>query len=286
MTSQRRKPPTRRPAANRPATGNRRPRRPNPTDRRPRDTSWDPLAAWYDGWVGEGGSDHHQKLAIPATLDLLKPQPGEQIIDIGAGQGVLAQKIVNARALYTGIDASAKLIGMARRRHGKLGKFLVGDARSLSGMTEFEPASFDAAVFLLSLQDMDPLDEVLESAAWVLKPGGRIVMLMTHPAFRIPRQSGWGWDENRKLQYRRVDRYLTPLPVPLKPFPGEGGGVSRSFHRPLQDYVNGLARHGLLIDQMLEIPTYKRASGKNAKAETQSNEEIPLFLGLRAIKGR
>lgn len=250
---------------------------------RPRNTSWDPLAAWYDGWVGEGGSHHHQKLAIPAALELLALSAGEQVLDIGAGQGVLAPHVTQAGARYTGVDASPRLIQMAREHHRRQGKFLVGDARALAGIRELQPASFDAAVCLLSLQDMDPLDEVLESAGWAVRPGGRLVAVLTHPCFRIPRQSGWGWDESRKLQYRRIDRYLTPLPVPLKPFPGQEG-VSRSYHRPLQAYVNGLGRNGFALTRMNEIPTYKKSTGPRAGAENRANEEIPLFLALLAVR--
>ena len=36
-------------------------------------TSWDSVATWYDGWVGEDGSEHHREVAIPALLDLLEP---------------------------------------------------------------------------------------------------------------------------------------------------------------------------------------------------------------------
>jgi hypothetical protein len=153
-------------------------------------------------------------------------------------------------------------------------------------MRELREASFDAVVFLLSLQDMDPLDDVLAGAAWALKRGGHAVLLLTHPAFRIPRQSGWGWDENRKLVYRRIDRYLTPLPVPLKSFPGrEIQGVTRSYHRPLQDYINGLSTHGLLTDRMVEVPAHKLAgAAQNPRAENLARKEIPLFLGLRARK--
>jgi len=61
-------------------------------------------------------------------------------------------------------------------------------------------------------------------------------------------------------------------------------GVTRSFHRPLQDYINGLAVQGLWLDQLQEIPTYKQARGKKAGAENLANAEIPLFLGLRARK--
>ena len=250
---------------------------------RRKNTSWDPLAAWYDGWVGEDGSHHHQKLAIPAAMDLLELQPGERVIDVGAGQGVLSPYIAQTGAEYFGVDASPRLIETAKKRHAGSGTFLVGDSRALAALRELAPGSFDAAVYLLSLQDMDALDEVLESAEWALKKMGRLVAVLTHPCFRIPRQSGWGWDEGRKLQFRRVDRYLTPLPIPLKPYPGQKG-VSRSFHRPLQDYVNGLGRHGFAVTRMMEIPTYKKSSGERAKAENRANEEIPLFMAIKALK--
>ncbi len=247
-------------------------------------TSWDPLAAWYDGWVGKGGSHHHQKLAIPALLALLDIHPGEQVLDIGSGQGVLAPYIFKAGGQYTGVELSPRLLELARKHHGPKVRFFLGDARSLSALPGLNPGGYDAAAFLLSIQDMDPLDAVVESLAWALKPGGRVGILMVHPCFRIPRQSGWGWDEGRKLQFRRVDRYLTPLSVPLKPHPGQKGGVSWSFHRPLEVYFNTLGRYGLFVDQVKEIPTYKTAAGERAAAENLANQEIPLFLGIRARK--
>lgn len=249
-------------------------------------TSWDPLAEWYIGWVGEDGSKHHRLLAIPAVMEALEVRRGEQIIDIGCGHGVLSGYVNAAGGIYTGVDASPRLIDFARNHHHRDGRFMVGDAGDLSGQKDLRAGSFDAGVFLLSIQDMDPLAPVLESAARMLKPGGRLVLLMTHPAFRIPRQSGWGWDEGRKLQYRRLDRYLTPLPVPLKSY-GERGGVSRSYHRPLQDYVNGLGAVGMAIDRMDEIPTFKVADpGPKASAVNTANKEIPLFVALRALKLR
>ena len=249
-------------------------------------TSWDALAAWYDGWVGAEGSAHHRAVAVPAVLALLDPQPGEAILDVGAGQGVLAPHIAAAGARYTGVDASPRLIALARRRHGAAGRFLPGDARALAAVPGLAAETFDGVVFLLSIQDMDPLDAVLASAAWALAPGGRIVLLLGHPAFRVPRQSGWGWDAGRQLQYRRVDRYLTPLAVPLKALPAAaGGGATRSFHRPLAAYVNGLAAAGLLVDRLDEIPGPPvPPAGPLPAAADRARQEIPLFLGLRARK--
>jgi hypothetical protein len=127
---------------------------------------------------------------------------------------------------------------------------------------------------------MNPLEEVLQAAAWALQEQGRMVILMTHPCFRIPRQSGWGHDAQRKLHYRRVDCYLTPLEVPLKPYGKRQSGVSISFHRPLHHYINALGECGLLVDQLKEITGQTTGD----KAERRAAREIPLFLGIRARK--
>lgn len=240
---------------------------------------WEPVADWYDGWVGQHGSHHHQQLAIPAVLDLLHPQPDDRVLDLGCGQGVLAASIADFGAHYTGIDISRKMIAIARQRHKRRGRFLCGDVRHLQHMNGLRAHSFDAVTFLLSIEDMNPLGQVLAAAAWAVRAGGQVVILMRHPCFRIPRQSGWGHDAQRKLRYRRVDHYLTPLSVPMKPYRKGSRGVTISFHRPLNEYINVLATHRLLIDRLEEIATFRQDEDKAAR---RADTEIPLFLGLRA----
>ena len=194
-------------------------------------------------------------------------------------RGCLLNMWADCDAPYTGIDISRKMVRKARQRHSQHGRFLKGDTRHLERVAGLHPASFDAAVYLLSIEDMNPLETVIRSTAWALKPGGRVVILMRHPCFRVPRQSGWGDDKGRKLRYRRVDSYLTPLSVPMKPYEHNQSGVTISFHRPLSAYINSLAAHNLMIDYMDEIITHNQGQGK---AERRANAEIPLFLALRA----
>lgn len=252
----------------------------------PRETSWDQVASWYDGWVGDGGSEYHRQLAIPATMDLLRPQRGEAILDVGGGQGVLAPYLADAGARVTVLDASPKLIAAAKRRHAHLRetRFLVADARRLPSVAALEDGAHDAAVFMLSIQDMDPLEDVVRGLDWALGPRGRVVMLLTHPAFRQPRHSGWGFDEGRQLTYRRIDGYLTPMAVPMKSL--GGGEPTRSFHRPISTYVNALGDAGFAVDAMLELADLppERRPGRAARGDARAQAEIPIFLALRAVR--
>jgi ubiquinone/menaquinone biosynthesis C-methylase UbiE len=252
----------------------------------PQETSWEQVATWYDGWVGDRGSTYHRELAIPAVIDLLRPRPGDEILDVGGGQGVLAPYLADAGARVTVVDASPKLIAAAKRRHAQLSnvRFLVGDARRLPAVAGLDEGSHDAASFLLSIQDMDPLDEVVRGVGWALRPASRVVMLMTHPAFRQPRHSGWGYDEGRGLTYRRIDGYLTPMAVPMKSL--GGGPPTRSFHRPISAYVNALGDVGFAVDAMLELPDLplERRPGRAARGDARAQAEIPIFLALRAVR--
>ncbi len=246
-------------------------------------TSWESVANWYLTWVGKDGGQHHRTVTIPAAMDLLDPKPGERILDVGAGSGVSAPAITSAGAEYVGVDVSATMLQYARKHHGRLGRFVQADSRKLHETPELADLTFDAVLFLLSLQDMDPLAAVLHSVDRILAPRGRVAVVMTHPCFRVPRLSGWGWDESHQLQYRRVDRYLSPLAVPMETVGGPERGMTVRFHRPLEQYVASLSEVGLLIDRLVEIPGHKvRPSGPRAKAENFALREIPMFLGLRA----
>jgi SAM-dependent methyltransferase len=248
--------------------------------RRPAARSWEPVASWYDGWVGDRGSRYHRAAAIPAVMELLDPQPGEEVLDVGAGQGVLAAYVAERGARYTGVDASPRLIEMALRRHNRSGVFVVGDAGAMRAVPRLGPHAYDAAVFLLSIQDMDPLGPIFESLDWALRAKSRVVLLMTHPAFRQPRHAGWGFDHRRKLVYRRIDAYLGEMAVPMKAL---GNARTVSFHRPISAYVNELAAVGFAVDAMLELPDLPdivRPPGR--RPADRADKEIPLFLGLRA----
>ena len=64
-----------------------------------------------------------------SLVELLNPQPGERVLDVGCGTGHLTAQIAAAGTEVVGIDASAAMIDEARRVYPKL-EFIKADARS------------------------------------------------------------------------------------------------------------------------------------------------------------
>ena len=253
----------------------------------PAKTDWQPAAAWYDGLVGDEGSEFHRAVVLPGTLRLLGEVAGQAVLDIACGQGVLCRLLHAQGARPVGFDAAADLIEAARERSDPAIAYHIADARTLADAPWLERESFDAAACVLAIQNVDKPRPVFEAAARALRPGGRLVVVMMHPAFRSFKQSGWGWDEASATQYRRIDRYLLPRREPIVTHPGRGGagGYTWSFHRPIGAYVKALAQSGLLTDALEEWPSHKTSQpGGRAAAENTARAEIPMFLALRAVK--
>jgi trans-aconitate methyltransferase len=103
------------------------------------------------------------------VLELLAPQPGERILDLGCGTGQLTRKIADSGAEVLGLDASPEMIGQARQNYPELRWFL-RDASSMNFNGEFEAVFSNAA-----LHWMLDSGAVAAGVARALKRGGRFI---------------------------------------------------------------------------------------------------------------
>ena len=105
-------------------------------------------------------------LGMP-VVELLAPQPGERILDLGCGDGVLTEKLVATGCQVVGVDSSVELI-KAAQAHGL-------DARVMDGQHLTFANEFDAVFSNAALHWMKRADEVIAGVWRALKPGGRFV---------------------------------------------------------------------------------------------------------------
>lgn len=100
-------------------------------------------------------------------LDALAPQPGERILDLGCGDGVLTAQLQALGCTVVAVDSSAEQVAAARA----LGLDAhVADAQALTNVGEFDGVFTNAALHWMPRQDL-----VLAGVQRALRPGGRFV---------------------------------------------------------------------------------------------------------------
>lgn len=263
---------------------------PKPTSRSApkKETSWQGVSQWYNKSVGREGHYYHQAVVLPSLLRLLEEngQFPTRLLDVGCGQGVLARRLPPAMD-YLGIDLSSQLLQEAKkqdsnRRH----RFMLHDMTEPLTTALTQDKLFDAAAMVLSLQNVEQQQQVIGHLAPHIAMDGRLIIVLNHPCFRVPRQSSWQIDEQKQCRFRRLERYLSPLSVPIsmQPSLGEESPVTWSFHYPISSYMQWLQENGFVLVAMEEWCSDKKSTGKFAKMENRSREEFPLFLTLVARK--
>jgi trans-aconitate methyltransferase len=105
------------------------------------------------------------------VLELLNPQPGERVLDLGCGDGALTEKLVAAGAQVIGVDASADMVEAARKR-GLDARVM--DACHLGFNSQFDAVFSNAALHWMRAEP----DAVIRGVRDALKPDGRFVAEM------------------------------------------------------------------------------------------------------------
>jgi len=113
-------------------------------------------------------------------LDLLSPRPGEKILDVGVGPGLLANdlaRLVGDTGQVVGLDTAPAMIKMARTRLAAMpqAQCVEGDATLL----DFPDGSFDAAVSTQVYEYVPDMPKALSELHRVLRVGGRALVLDT-----------------------------------------------------------------------------------------------------------
>lgn len=103
------------------------------------------------------------------VVDLLDPQTGERVLDLGCGTGHLTARISKSGANAVGLDVSKEMVREAREAYPEC-EFIHKDARDFSFDEPFDAVFSNAALHWIPEQDA-----VLGSVRDALRPGGRFV---------------------------------------------------------------------------------------------------------------
>jgi trans-aconitate methyltransferase len=179
----------------------------------PPNRPWDALG--YDerfGFVARGGA---------ALIDLLDPQPGERVLDLGCGTGELTADLVARGAEVVALDSDPAMVATARERLGADVTVVQADGHA------FDVGTFDAMFSNAALHWMTRPDDVWACIRRSVRAGGRVVA----------EQGGVGnvHDTLAALDAARSDLGLAPVATRPWSFPSPGEHAMR------------LERHGFVV---------------------------------------
>ena len=145
-----------------------------------------PNTAQIENWDGPGGEhwvaeaaryDRMNQRFADTIVEAVAPQPGEQVLDVGCGNGALAMALaerVGAEGTVVGLDISGPMLANAEARAASRGlanvRFEKGDAQ----VHPLEEGAFDAVVSRFGVMFFEDPVSAFSNLRRALRPGGRI----------------------------------------------------------------------------------------------------------------
>ena len=249
--------------------------------------AWEALASWWDDATGEA-DEFHRRLVIPATDRLLAVRPGERVLDAACGNGGYARHLAAQGAEVVAFDSSRRFVELAERRTTERRdriSYRHLDATDRAALLALGERQYDAAVCKMALMDMALIHPLVSALAELLKPGGRFVFAVPHPAFNSTGPSLWleeTTSETGELVVSRgvkVWRYLEPearrgIGIRGQPHP------QYYFHRPLSVLLGVCFGVGFVLDG-LEEPGFGPADEGPSEFSWARFKGIPPVLAAR-----
>ena len=118
-----------------------------------------------------------EPLALSESVHGYRGSAGLRVLDYGCGNGYVLAHYARNGAIVTGIDLTERALGLARARFNLLGfqgEFVRGDGKSVP----FPDATFDIVCSMGVLHHIPDPRPVVDELYRVLKPGGRLVVMV------------------------------------------------------------------------------------------------------------
>lgn len=266
-------------------------------------TGWGKVASWYQNTISATSSTQ-KDLILPELLKFFPKDrvANKRILDLGCGTGFFLKEYLNLSEeekkkglskpeKSLGVDIDNELLELAKENlreelEGNKVSFLQADATNMSVVGD---KSFDVIFSIESLPNIKDLKAFANEVARVLEKNGKFILVVNHPAFRIPQSSDWYFDKEKVKQGRVVYKYKTSHSIKIDMNPGTKDGSKKiftyTFHRPFEEYLNIFTKAGLTFSFMKEICSNKTSQvGARKKPEDEARMEIPLFLFLEFTK--
>ena len=185
----------------------------------------------------------------PMILKMAGKVRGQNVLDIGCGDGRYSELFARSGANVIATDLAAPQIEMAQRKHAHQNiRYSVGDVSA----ADAEPGSMNlvlANMVVPSIGSVEKLDELFAQARKMLRPDGRFIVSVLHPLILSPNQD----DFDRPVNFDPANYFNEGSPYRSEAKTNAGNTmVFNEAHFSLTKISELLSKNGFLIKFMVE----------------------------------
>ena len=209
------------------------------------------------------GEQSHVAILHDFLLPLMQPVQGRTMLDFGCGDGHLGVRLAaEGVARLTCIDQSEDLLRTAQQNAREAGiidrcMFELGDEDALPTPQRYHLVV--CSLMLMMCENRQRLERSITGLIGSCAPGGRVLIVLTHPCFRGAVHATYHNHLPDDFEYWHSGR---PYKVVLDPDVNQVPTSFHDYHWTLTDYASAIHESGGAIDQMIEVPGQYDVSGQ------------------------
>lgn len=239
--------------------------------------AWNEAAGAWETFVESGADYYRHEIHGPALLAACGSVAGLEALDLGCGQGYFSRELARAGARVIAVDLAEEQIAYARQHEAQTSLGIDYQHLSATQVGQHWPARFHLAAACMSLHDMAAPAEVFHSTYQALRPSGRLVFSIPHPATDTPYRE-WDLDAAGSRGPLKIDRYFDSGPTVLywKMQRLTYHWTSPYWRHTITEWSDMIAAAGFLIRRLVEPrPTLEQIT-RNPHIE--DTYRLPAFL--------
>jgi len=261
----------------------------------------DPKALYDDNsqnWARNEPNCLSDFTARPKFFELCRPHIGKdtQVLDLGCGEGYCTRNLRDfGPTSIIGVDLSEQMINLAKsqeeaQNNDRTIQYYHGNAVNVYDLLDDKLSGsvdgrFDliTAVFMFNYMSIEDMNKVGKQVLKMLKPGGRFIFTVPHPALKYwdreakppfflekEGQQGYFEDRNKRISGFIFRRDGQKLPI-------------QSVHKTVTDYFTFLTGLGFMVEHVSELGTDPEMRAKDPEFFS-GVDGVPLHMAFVVIK--
>lgn len=217
---------------------------------------WNEMAQAYEEFTS-GENSYSNKIEWRAIKTMLPNLKDKRVVDLGCGTGRFSFLLEEFQPKQiVGLDMSEAMIEIGKEIKNQRGSIVQFLHKNIEDIFEIQDNSFDFVFSSTTLHYIENLNVVMREIYKILAKEGTCILSVINPVYSacypvIKEDGSFPKDEDWTIRY--LDKSLRAYIQPWIEYNDKmKDSLSYSYHHTMADYINAIAKSGLVIEELVE----------------------------------